>query len=192
MPRKPDPTLKPAIISKVTEHLRSTKIEDISVRSLGRVLGTSAYPIVYHFGTRAALIDAVVDSLAAGIAHAELSPDADDMALTRYLVTVFGGLDDPDRSLAARLTFELGAVEAIDERVKQRDVHREQVAVVAEWCRAHGYGPADAERSARAAVLAARGAQWSAIVDPLHTDVDRAMREIAHKLVSGAEFALAG
>lgn len=186
MPRKPDPTLKPAIVRKVAQHLQDTKIEDVSVRSLGRVLGTSAYPIVYHFGTREALIDAVVEHLAAATADIVLDPDADDLALTAYLVQVFGGLDDPERSLAARLTFELGAVESLDGRDHERSVHRAQIASIADWCRAHGYGEHDADRAAQAAALLARGIQWGAIVDREHADPDAALRDLAHKLVAGA------
>lgn len=191
MPRKPDPTLKPAIIAKVAQHLQDTKLEDVSVRSLGRVLGTSAYPIVYHFGTREALIDAVVEHLAEAVSTTTLDPAADDLALAEYLIAVFGGLDDPERSLSARLTFELGAVESIDGRDREHSFHRAQVTAIAAWCRAHGYGTVDADRAAHGAVLAARGAQWGAILDREHTDTDAALRAIAHKLVSGAQLATA-
>ncbi|MGN8051328.1 hypothetical protein ACTJKO_16735 [Curtobacterium sp. 22159] len=186
MPRKPDPTLKPAIVAKVAQHLQDTKLEDVSVRSLGRVLGTSAYPIVYHFGSRDSLIDAVVDHLAESVTDATLDPDADHDALAGYLVSVFGGLDDPQRSLAARLTFELGSVESLDGRDRERTFHRGQVDALAAWCRAHGYGPDAAERAARGAVLAARGVQWGAIVDRDGTDADAALRAIADELASGA------
>ncbi|GAA3336945.1 hypothetical protein GCM10017714_01790 [Curtobacterium pusillum] len=188
MPRKPDPTLKPAIIAKVAEHLQDTKLEDVSVRSLGRVLGTSAYPIVYHFGTRDSLIDAVVDHLAIAVSDVVLDPRADDLALADYLIAVFGGLDDPERSLAARLTFELGSVESLDGRDRERTFHREQIAAITAWCVAHGYGASDAERAARGAVLAARGIQWGAIVDRDRSDPDAALRAIADKLVSGVHF----
>jgi len=191
MPRKPDPTLKPAIIAKVAQHLQGTKLEDVSVRSLGRVLGTSAYPIVYHFGTREALIDAVVEHLAEAVSTATLDPNADDLALAEYLIAVFGGLDDPERSLAARLTFELGAVESLDGRDRERAFHRQQVAAIAAWCRAHGYGETNADCAAQGAVLAARGAQWGSILDREHADTDAALRTIAHKLVSGVQFAAA-
>ncbi len=186
MPRKPDPTLKTAIVRKVALHLQDTKIEDVSVRSLGRVLGTSAYPIVYHFGTREALIGAVVEHLAAATADIVLDPNADDLALTSYLVQVFGGLDDPERSLAARLTFELGAVESLDGRDHERSVHRAQIASIADWCQAHGYGEHDADRAAQAAVHLARGIQWGAIVDREHADPDTALRDLAHRLIAGA------
>jgi AcrR family transcriptional regulator len=189
MPRKPDPTLKPAIVDKVAQHLQVTKIEDVSVRSLGRMLGTSAYPIVYHFGTRAALIDAVVEHLAAASAHLVLDPESDADALTAHLVAVFGGLDDPERALAARLTFELGSVESLDGRDRARTVHRAHVAAIAAWCTAHGCGALAAERAARGAVLAARGAQWSAIVDRERTDLDAALRAVADDLVSGTRVA---
>ncbi|ROP60775.1 TetR/AcrR family transcriptional regulator [Curtobacterium sp. ZW137] len=191
MPRKPDPTLKPAIVAKVAQHLQDTKLEDVSVRSLGRVLGTSAYPIVYHFGTREALIDAVVEHLAERTATVALDPDADDLGLAAYLVAVFGGLDDPERSLAARLTFELGSVESLDGRDREHVFHRAQVAAIAAWCTAHGYGDRDGERAARGAVLAARGAQWGTIVDREHTDIDAVLRAVADRLVSGARFATA-
>lgn len=195
MPRKPDPTLKPAIIAKVAEHLRHTKLEDVSVRSLGRVIGTSAYPIVYHFGSRAALIDAVVEHLSDTASSATLDPDADDTALADYLVAVFGGLDDPDRSLAARLTFELGSVESLgcddDVRERERSFQRVQVAVIGAWCSAHGYRPSAADRAARDAVLAARGVQWGAVVDRAQDDTDAALRAIAHALACGASLTAA-
>jgi AcrR family transcriptional regulator len=191
MPRKPDPTLKPAILAKVTEHFVETKIEDVSVRSLGRVLGTSAYPIVYHFGTRESLIDSVVDHLAAARPAAALDPDTDAAGLAHHLVATFGGLDDAQRALAARLTFELGSVEALDGRDREHRFHRAHVTAIAAWCLAHGYAPDDAERAARRAVMAARGAQWSAIVDRAHTDADTALRRIADDLVARTAFATA-
>ncbi|WIB76537.1 TetR/AcrR family transcriptional regulator [Curtobacterium sp. MCPF17_002] len=184
MPRKPDPTLKPAIVAKVAQHLQDTKIEDVSVRSLGRVLGTSAYPIVYHFGSRESLIQAVVDHLSSTVSTTPLDPAADDAALSEYLVAVFGGLDDPERALAARLTFELGSVESLDGRDRERTFHRAQIAAIAAWCSARGAHPADAERVARDAVLSARGVQWGAVVDRARSDVDAELRRIAGGLVA--------
>ncbi|WFR66729.1 hypothetical protein P9139_18900 [Curtobacterium flaccumfaciens] len=175
----------------MAEHLQDTKLEDVSVRSLGRVLGTSAYPIVYHFGTRESLIEAVVDHLAETVANVTLEADADDLALSSYLVAVFGGLHDPERSLAARLAFELGSVESLDGHDRERTFHREQIAAISAWCVAHGYSASDAERAARGAVLAARGVQWGAIVDREHTNVDGALRRVADKLVAGVHFAAA-
>jgi AcrR family transcriptional regulator len=189
MPRKPDPTIRPAILRKVVEHLRHTRLEDVSVRSLGRVLGTSAYPIVYHFGSRDALVDAVVDHLWA--TDAALDPDASECALADHLVRVFGGLDDPDRALAARLAFELGSVESLVGDDRHRARHREQIAVIAAWCRAHGYGACGAERAARTAVLTARGAQWDAVVDRDGSDTDRVLREVAERLSSPARASVA-
>ncbi|OIH94572.1 TetR/AcrR family transcriptional regulator [Curtobacterium sp. MCBA15_001] len=186
MPRKPDPTLKPAIIEKVAQHLRTTRTEDVSVRSLGRVLGTSAYPIVYHFGTRDALIDAVVDHLDPADAAPRLDPTADDDDLARWFVARFGGLDDPDRALAARLTFELGAVEALGGRDREHRTHVELVDAVRAWCTANGHPESDAPAAARAAVLAARGVQWGRVVECEPTDVDAALRAIAGTLSAGA------
>ncbi|WP_214982165.1 TetR/AcrR family transcriptional regulator [Curtobacterium sp. ISL-83] len=190
MPRKPDPTLKPAILTKVAEHLQETKLEDVSVRSLGRVLGTSAYPIVYHFGSREALIDSVVEHLTTPLEASTLDPDGDDRALADHLVRVFGGLDDPRRALAARLTFELGCVESLDGHDRERTFQQRQVALLAAWCRAHGYCASDARRAARAGVLAARGVQWGAIVEPERTAVDPALRRIADRLAAGVQVAL--
>lgn len=185
MPRKPDPTLKPAIIEKVVQHLRTTKLEDVSVRSLGRVLGTSAYPIVYHFGTRESLVDAVVEHLDRGVGTRTLEPTADRDDLGAWFVARFGGLDDPDRALSARLTFELGAVESLGGGDREHRSHRKLVAAVADWCVGHGIPAADAERAAQSAVLAARGVQWGRVIDRAHTDVDAALRAIADDLAVG-------
>lgn len=186
MPRKPDPTLKPAIVEKVAQHLRETPTGDVSVRSLGRVLGTSAYPIVYHFGTRDALIDAVVDHLDTPTAAQPLDPTTDCSGLAAWLVARFGGLDDPDRALAARLTFELGAVESLGDRTHERRAHRALVDAVAAWCGEHGHTADDATSTARATVSAARGAQWSGVVGSEPSDVDAQLRAIAHGLASDA------
>ncbi|WP_267423970.1 MULTISPECIES: hypothetical protein [unclassified Curtobacterium] len=189
MPRKPDPTLKPAIVSKVAQHLQDTRLEDVSVRSLGRVLGTSAYPIVYHFGSRDALIAAVVEHLADAPAGHTLDPESDEDGLAAYLVAVFGGLDDPERALAARLTFELGSVESLCGRDRERSVHRAAMDAVAAWCRAHDRCDAEAARTAQGAVLTARGIQWGAVVDPDRTDADAALRTLAAGLVAHTAFA---
>ncbi|WIB59272.1 TetR/AcrR family transcriptional regulator [Curtobacterium sp. MCLR17_007] len=185
MPRKPDPTLKPAIVEKVAQHLRDTPTADVSVRSLGRVLGTSAYPIVYHFGSRDALIDAVVDHLAPA-ADQPLDPATDATGLADWLVARFGGLDDPDRALAARLTFELGAVESLAGRTHEHRSHQALVDAVSAWCTAHGHTADTAATTARAVVSGARGAQWSHIVDDGHTDVDTRLRAVARGLTSDA------
>ncbi|WP_148286192.1 MULTISPECIES: TetR/AcrR family transcriptional regulator [unclassified Curtobacterium] len=190
MPRKPDPTLKPAIIEKVTEHLHDTKLEAVSVRSLGRVLGTSAYPIVYHFGSRESLIDAVVDHLERDVDDLVLDPEADDDALGAWLIAVFGGLHHRERLLAARLAFELGAVETLDGRDRERLVHRGHLAALTAWCSAHGYPVPAAAEAAADAVRAARGAQWAFLVDPDETDVDAALRTVADRLVTGARCAV--
>jgi AcrR family transcriptional regulator len=188
MPRKPDPTLKPMIVSKVAQHLQETKLEDVSVRSLGRVLGTSAYPIVYHFGTRDALVDAVVEHLAESTASRTLDPDTDTAGLADWLVAVFGGLDDPERALAARLTFELGSVESLCGRDREHTVHRAQIDAVAAWCRAHGQCATEAARTAQNVVLVARGIQWGAVIDPAQTDADGALRTLAADMAAGAAF----
>ena len=184
MPRKPDPTRKPAILEKVVDHFVETKIEDVTVRGLGRVLGTSAYPVVYHFGSRDALIDSVVEHLATSHRTPALDPAADTDTLADHLVATFGGLDDPHRAPAARLTFELGSVESLDGRDRQRRAHRCQVAAIRAWCRARGADPVLAERAAQHTVMAARGAQWGALVDGAHTDADAALRRIAHDLAA--------
>lgn len=187
MPRKPDPTLKPAIVEKVEHHLLTTPVEDVSVRSLGRVLGTSAYPIVYHFGSREALLDAVVDDLASRCAAATLDPDDDLAALESWLVEVFGGLEDPTCSLSARLAFELGSVESLAEHTRHRMMHRHQVEVVTAWAASHGMPEHRAAQAAMDTVLAARGVQWGYLLDHDADTADTALRRIARQLGTAAE-----
>jgi AcrR family transcriptional regulator len=190
MPRKPDPTLKPAIVCKVTDHLHETRLEDVSVRSLGRVLGTSAYPIVYHFGSRDGLIDAVVEHLNQPTQAVRLDPHADERALAEYLQAVYGGLDDRYRFLAARLTFELGAVECLTRHDRHRRLHRTHVETLAAWCRAHGADDRSATRAAQAAVLACRGAQWGAVLDGDAVHTDAVLRGVADRLADEVRVAV--
>ncbi|WP_066521565.1 TetR/AcrR family transcriptional regulator [Curtobacterium ammoniigenes] len=179
MPRKPDPTLKPAIIRKVAEHLRTTPLESVSVRSLAQVLGTSAYPVVYHFGNRANLIDAIVVDLADNTRSAALDPNGDQTALAAFLLDAYGGLDDPDRALAARLAFEVGAVAALTGRAVHRTLHERDVTTVTAWCATRVSDPVAARTIAERIVLAARGAQWGALLDD-RFDLDGALRAVAH------------
>lgn len=179
MPRKPDPTLKPAIIRKVTAHLRSTPVEEVSVRSLARVIESSAYPVVYHFGTKAALIDAIVLDLADRTRSVSLDPHGDRSVLAAFLLDAYGGLDDPDRALAARLAFELGSVASISGSDTHRRLHERDVDAVAAWCATRVADAVAARTIAERIVLAARGAQWGWLMDADAFDLGGALRAIA-------------
>jgi AcrR family transcriptional regulator len=180
VPRRPDPTIKPAIVDRVAVHLRDTPVESVSIRGIGRVLGTSAYPIVYHFGSREALLDAVVARLERGAEPSTLEPDADAAALVDWLLGHFGRLADGGRRLAARLAFELGSTESIRAHGHHRRHHERHTETIAAWCRRHGLPDPDAQ--ARSALLHARGIQWGCLIDGDTVAADLALRAIGRGL----------
>ncbi|PZF58646.1 hypothetical protein DEI92_11445 [Curtobacterium sp. MCBD17_034] len=184
MPRRPDPSIKPAIVERVAAHLRATPIEAVTLRGVGRALGTSAYPLVYHFGSRDALVDAVVEHLERTCDHVELDSAATPTDLRSWFREQFGNLGDPDRYLAARLTFELGATEPLRGGCRHRPRHDRQVASVVAWCRHHDV--TDPERRGREAVLYARGVQWGGVLDGDQQAADQALHRIARTLALAA------
>lgn len=55
---------KPDLIAAMAAHVRNVGLAGASLRPLARAAGTSDRMLIYHFGTKAKLIDALLDRLA--------------------------------------------------------------------------------------------------------------------------------
>ena len=55
---------KPDLIAAMAAHVRSVGLAGASLRPLARAAGTSDRMLIYHFGTKAKLIEALLDRLA--------------------------------------------------------------------------------------------------------------------------------
>jgi AcrR family transcriptional regulator len=61
MPRPRNPGGQQALLAAIVDHVMSGGLSDLSLRPLGRALGVSPRTLLYHFGSKEALVLAVVD-----------------------------------------------------------------------------------------------------------------------------------
>ena len=61
MPRSRNPQAKVALLQDVVNHVLAEGLSDLSLRPLGRAVGVSPRTLLYHFGSKEALVLAVVD-----------------------------------------------------------------------------------------------------------------------------------
>lgn len=128
---------KPDLLAAMAAHLRATGLAEASLRPLARAAGTSDRMLIYHFGTKAGLIAALLDRLSqeylgaldAALASTQAASEAalaqELLALLRsptfrpYLKIWFDilsatGRDEPDHSATARqmLTAQVAVIAA--------------------------------------------------------------------------------
>lgn len=63
MPRRPDPTRKQELLQQIIEHLLGSSLSGMTFRTLADALGVSTYSLVYHFGSRAELLQEIVRAI---------------------------------------------------------------------------------------------------------------------------------
>lgn len=61
MPRSPDPSLREELLAAIVDYVLRDRFADLSLRPLARAVGSSPRTILYHFGSKEAMILAVVD-----------------------------------------------------------------------------------------------------------------------------------
>src|ERR1019366_7207370 len=117
MPRHPDPSRKPQLLSEILEYLLGRSLASVSFRTIAQALGVSTYTLVYHFGTREELLSEIVAAVStrATAIEGELitSPDT--------LETYCAGLESswqwtlqPRNRQLQRLEFEASLIEALE------------------------------------------------------------------------------
>ena len=118
MPRSIDAEKKPALLERILEHLLDKTLSTLSFRTLATALGVSTYTLVYHFGTRTALVREIIEAIATRQRGFEgpvdLPGSGDVEEYLNGLRTVFVFTLNP-RSLALqRLEFEAQMLEALE------------------------------------------------------------------------------
>lgn len=118
MPRAVDAEKKPVLLERILEHLLGETLSTLSFRKLAAALDVSTYTLVYHFGTRTALVREIIGAIATRQRGFErpVAVVGDD-GLEDYLTTLrtaFVFTLNP-RSLALqRLEFEAQMLEALE------------------------------------------------------------------------------
>ncbi|WP_165067486.1 TetR/AcrR family transcriptional regulator [Marisediminicola senii] len=84
MSRKPDPARRPQLILDIIEYLHDRTLSSLTMRSLADHLEVSTFTLVYHFGTREELIDAVVEAICEEQTAALDLADVTDVSVAVY------------------------------------------------------------------------------------------------------------
>lgn len=169
---------KDALLARVVEHLATAGVGDRSLRQMATGAATSHRMLIYHFGSRDALLVEVVRELerAQRVVLADLGArkgNPRDVALEFW-----HRLADPALAPYERLFFELygsalagnpGAAPVLDGVVTSWLVPIENLFA--------GETPARRRRRARMVIAFARGALLDLLATGDHREVDRAVRE---------------
>jgi AcrR family transcriptional regulator len=107
--RKANPNRRIVLLDGITEALYSRPIGEISFRTLAESLGVSTYTLVYHFGTREELLQAILQSITDQQTVALELPDAriasvDD--LMAHLEHAFEVMANPENRQLQRIEIE--------------------------------------------------------------------------------------
>ena len=60
MTRPKDPTIRAQLLEKAVAHVLERGLSDLSLRPLAEAIGTSARMLIHHFGSKEALLDAIL------------------------------------------------------------------------------------------------------------------------------------
>ena len=113
MPRPPNPATRARLRAAALRYVLAHGFADLSLRPLAAAIGTSARMLVYHFGSREALLREVLDELRKGEdarIRAWLESGRRPRTLVEFLRWYWPRMADPRARSALRLVFEIYAV----------------------------------------------------------------------------------
>lgn len=120
MGRQANPQRRGELLAQIVEVLGKESLATVSLRTLASKLGVSTYTLMYQFGSRAGLVDAVLSESVATrrsiIGDYEAKPPAvrDDAWMHASIIEGFRQSISPVHARGIRFQFEAGVVERID------------------------------------------------------------------------------
>jgi AcrR family transcriptional regulator len=121
--RTPDPNRKPELLGRIMDHVATEPLSRMTFRSLATALGVSTYSFVYHFGSRQAMIDAILEEGVRQqrdtLAGVDVTAFDTEQFAAWYREAFRTSLSDANRT-GLRLQFEAGALEPIDPDIGKR------------------------------------------------------------------------
>lgn len=117
MARTPDLSRRPALLEQTLDYLLDKSLADLTFRTLANGLGVSTYTLVYHFGTRAELIQAIVQAISSRVRMIQTRLTTGTVDLDFYiegLVLSWEWTLEPRNRQLQRLEFEAGLLEALN------------------------------------------------------------------------------
>jgi AcrR family transcriptional regulator len=102
-----DPGRRDELVDGALGYVLERGVADVSLRPLAAALGTSDRMLVYHFGSKRALIDRVLDQASSHLAAIVLDEMAAGGTATERLTNLWERLASPDAEPYLRLWFEV-------------------------------------------------------------------------------------
>lgn len=189
MGRPANPNRKPELLTQIIEHVGTASLAQLTFRNLAAALGVSTYVLVYHFGSREELIDAILEeSVRIGLERSRggsldsVSVDS----IQQWLHERFAEALTPRHLAGIRLQFEAGSLELIDPDFGTRmvDAHRAWRELAQSWVRAQGVPDAEADILARYLNDAVYGLQFGFLLDRDEAATVRAFDLVAETFVA--------
>lgn len=170
MGRPANPNRRPELLQHILQHVSTASLAGLTFRNLASALGVSTYVLVYHFGSRQQLIDAILDESVR--VHSENSLTDDVTTLTvegmrEWLNERFAETLSSTHKAGLRLQFEAGALEHVDSDFGSRvtTAHRAWRELVAAWILAQGIPATTADRISRFLIDSLYGLQFGFLVE---------------------------
>ncbi|MFZ4843199.1 MULTISPECIES: TetR/AcrR family transcriptional regulator [Mycetocola] len=123
MGRPANPNRRPELLSQILEHVATSSLSRVTFRSLAGALGVSTYVLVYHFGSRRDLIDAILDESVRMRREALEGVDVESLnreEMLAWMREAFITSLEPRHLPGIRLQFEAGSLESIDPDIGTR------------------------------------------------------------------------
>jgi len=189
--RKANPNRRIVLLDGITEALYTRPIGEISFRTLAESLGVSTYTLVYHFGTREELLQAILQSITDQQSVALELVDADLRTiddLTAHLEHAFQVMASPENRQLQRIEIEAAMLGVMSSELlpDARRTFDSWLRVLQTGLSAIGLDEDTAEKSARTLIDGMYGIKYDLV---LTADVERAT-EAFRTLLDGYRQAL--
>ncbi len=156
--KAPDPRAR--LLDAAVDHILAHGLSDLSLRELATAIGTSHRMLIYHFGSKAGLIVAVIQTVEDAQRDAFAALDTEALSPADTLRAMWRRFTDPALGPHERLFFEIygqalqgrpGAVDLLDGIIEN------WVEPSAAYAIEHGVAPDLARTEARLSVAVIRG-----------------------------------
>jgi AcrR family transcriptional regulator len=148
------------LLAAAVDHILEHGLSDLSLRELATAIGTSHRMLIYHFGSKAGLVVAVIQTVEEAQRAAFVALEAERLSPADTLRAMWQRFTDPSLGPHERLFFEIygqalqgrpGAVDLLD------GIIDDWVEPAARYAVARGASPAEARAEARLSLAVVRG-----------------------------------
>jgi AcrR family transcriptional regulator len=107
MNRHKDPVLRQQLLERAVQYVLAHGVGGLSLRPLAQAIGTSARMLIHHFGSKQALIAAVLSAIERGFEQRTADLRGQDRSIASTLTHLWGETGAAQMERALRATFEL-------------------------------------------------------------------------------------